>query len=109
MDGQGNAHGYLNIGCGSNSWDNRGVIVSTGGAINLQKVRWASLTTSGCVDIIIVDDADGACTWAQNQDQQGGGAFSFSDFNVLATGPRHSVTAAPYNWAWDSRRVQFAE
>jgi hypothetical protein len=109
MDGQGYAYGYLNTGRGSNSWDNRGVIVSTGGPINLHQIRWAPVTNSGRADIIVVDDADGACAWAENQDQQAGGTYQFGVFNVLATGPRHSVVAAPYSWVWDPRRVQFAE
>ena len=109
MDGSGAAFGYLNIGRGADQWDNKGQILASQGPLDLRHVRWAPLTSSRRADVIILDPAEGACTWAENLGQQAGGEYKFSDFSVLATGPRHSVVAAPYNWHWDYRRVQFAE
>lgn len=105
-----NMWGYVQTGSGENSWDPVGQIRVSTGQGDLHEVRMAVLSNTSRSDLILVDDAVGGCLWGQNVGQiHEPYTFAFTPLQPIATGPRHTVVAEPYNWEWDSRRVTFAE
>jgi hypothetical protein len=108
-DGSMNIFGYLGDGLASNNWKNQGQVKKSDQTWDLRHLRMAVITKSKRPDVIMVDNVQGACQWSQNLGRSDDGSYSWGDFGVLATGPKHTVVAAPYNWRWDSTRVHFAE
>ncbi|KAM0269417.1 hypothetical protein ACHAQH_009754, partial [Verticillium albo-atrum] len=56
----GNAYGYINVGKGTDAWDNKGLLVQPGAPWNLpHNVRTAVLTSSGRADYVAIEEGTG--------------------------------------------------
>ncbi|TGJ87370.1 hypothetical protein E0Z10_g1365 [Xylaria hypoxylon] len=105
LDHNGRGWGYLNVGKGTNAWNNLGQIAN-GPVRDRSLLRMGVLTHSKRADYIMVEEDTGRALWWQNLGPDSG--WGWASRGEAAAGPWKTIENT-YGWKFRGRNVRFAD